>query len=310
MSLQYLVDDIHALLNKLEDGEDVTIKEELYEEFGKTCIEALKRQMQPRKNALKGTVRMSNIGRPDRILYYEVNHPELKGELQPSDKVRFMYGDMVESLMLFLMEASGNEICDKQRRVQLSVGTDEERVSIKGSCDGSSRGTVFDIKSASSYAFNTKFAKGGLEQDDPFGYRLQLAGYRTAIQDESVPNNSTVRGKDVDPSFFVVDKSTGQMKISEPSLPTNYEVKERLEHVMLMLEEPNEPQRCHAPIPKGTKGNMVLPKACGWCDFKFHCHRDANNGAGLRAFEYKTYKGLEPTYFTEVVDTPRVTEIT
>lgn len=335
MTIEYLVTDINTLLCKLEAGEEVEIPEELYEEFGKVCIESLKRQMQPRKVSVNGALRMSNIGRPDRILYYEVNHPELKSKIRPSDKVRFMYGDMVESLMIFLMEASGNAIEDKQGRCNITVGGqnvtgNSKRTTIKGSCDGSTRGTVFDIKSSSSYAYNTKFAKGGLEKDDPFGYLFQLGSYGASIIDSSTDTSthnttnvttSTKTTKDVEsadrnrsttpnPGFFVVDKSTGQFKVCEPKIPKEYEVKERIEHVLLMVDEPHEPPRCHAPIPKGTKGNMILPKPCGWCDFKFHCHRDANDGDGLRTFEYKTYKGMEPTYFTEVVDLPRVQETT
>ena len=180
MSLQYLVDDIDTLLSKLEAGEHVDIPEELYEEFGKVCADSLRRQMRPQVTPSRGTVRMSNLGRPDRILYYEVNHPEEKEKLESHARIRFAYGDMIEALVLFLMEASGNVIDRKQQRISITVGDGSEQnvsTTIKGSCDGSSRGTVFDIKSASSYAFNTKFKEGGLESDDPFGYRFQL-GWR------------------------------------------------------------------------------------------------------------------------------------
>ena len=306
MSLQYLVDDVLKMLDTINSGKSVEIADELYEELGKVCVDAIKRQMTPHAApSSKGIVRMSNIGKPDRILYYEVNNPELKGDITPSNKIRFMYGDLIEALILFLIEASGNTVTNKQAKLSLTISDlDGNKTIVNGSCDGMIGDTVFDIKSASSYSFNSKFVPGGMEKDDPFGYRYQLAGYQAAISQQGIDTS------DSSPCFIVLDKSTGELKVSAPSLPTTYEVKERLEHIVLMLEEDSPPPRCHDPIPKGLKGNMVLPKACGWCDFKFHCHQDANGGIGLRGFEYKTYKGPEVTYFTEVWDEPRVKEVT
>jgi len=303
MSLQYLVDDINNMLDSLENGSPIAIPDEAYEDFGRACAKALKRQMQPKVVPSKGRLRMSNLGRPDRILYYEVNHPDKKELCSSSTRIKFMYGDLVEELVLFLMEASGNKVDHKQHHIKLTVGEDEHAFTLNGSCDGTSKGTVFDIKSASSYAFNNKFKKkGGLVADDPFGYRTQLGAYAT---DKSV--NSTSGGS---PGFIVVDKTSGELCECSPPLPKPYEVKERLEHVLLVTDSDVEPPRCHAPVSKGNKGNMVLDRACGWCDFKQHCYRDANSGTGLRSFEYKTYKGLENVYFTEVWDEPRVRETT
>ena len=55
------------------------------------------------------------------------------------------------------------------------------------------------------------------------------------------------------PGFIVLDKTSGEMKVCEPTLPTPYEVKERIEDVLVMLDQPNPPARCHAPIPKGKQ---------------------------------------------------------
>ena len=301
MSLQYLVDDVYKMLDTLEAGTSVPISDKAFEDFGKACAKALKRQMQPKVTPSKGRVRMSNLGRPDRILYYEVNNPDKKELCSASNRIRFMYGDLVEELVLFLMEASGNTIENKQQHIKLTVGSGEHEATLNGGCDGTSRGTVFDIKSASSYAFNNKFKPGGLEASDPFGYRTQLAAYMT---DNSVHTGSGT------PGFIVIDKTSGEMKECSPALPAAYEVRERYEHVLLVTESDIEPPRCHPPEPKGNKGNMILGKECSWCDFKQHCYRDANNGRGLRSFQYKSYKGLEDVYFTEVWDEPRVKETT
>ena len=50
---------------------------------------------------------------------------------------------------------------------------------------------------------------------------------------------------------------------------------------------------------------MKLPNECKWCPHKFECHKDSNEGKGLRTFKYSN--GL--TYLTKVVRTPRVEEV-
>jgi hypothetical protein len=50
---------------------------------------------------------------------------------------------------------------------------------------------------------------------------------------------------------------------------------------------------------------MQLAKGCTWCKYKHECHKDSNDGNGLRTFRYSTgYK-----YLTEVVVEPKVDEI-
>jgi hypothetical protein len=50
---------------------------------------------------------------------------------------------------------------------------------------------------------------------------------------------------------------------------------------------------------------MKLATGCHFCDFKKTCWSDANNGYGLRAFNYSN--GIR--YFTEVNKTPDVEEL-
>ena len=65
------------------------------------------------------------------------------------------------------------------------------------------------------------------------------------------------------------------------------------------------PDKCYSPIPAGTKGNMKLPRGCVYCPHKIECHKDANDGSGLRLFKYA--KGIE--YLTRVKYEPKVEEI-
>ena len=50
---------------------------------------------------------------------------------------------------------------------------------------------------------------------------------------------------------------------------------------------------------------MKLPRDCTYCPHKFECHKDANDGVGLRAFKYA--KGI--VYLTKVEKLPNVQEI-
>ena len=51
---------------------------------------------------------------------------------------------------------------------------------------------------------------------------------------------------------------------------------------------------------------MQLPKACVYCRYKFECHKDANEGKGLRVFKYSNGN----RYLTQVPKVPNVIEVT
>ena len=63
---------------------------------------------------------------------------------------------------------------------------------------------------------------------------------------------------------------------------------------------------CYAPIPEGKAGNMKVARGCSWCPHKFECHKDANEGKGLRVFKYSN--GLR--YLTQTPKPPKVIEVT
>ena len=65
------------------------------------------------------------------------------------------------------------------------------------------------------------------------------------------------------------------------------------------------PDFCYPTIPEGKSGNMKLPRECTYCPYKYECHKSSNDGKGLRVFNYA--KG--PTYFTKIINEPKVEEI-
>ena len=71
------------------------------------------------------------------------------------------------------------------------------------------------------------------------------------------------------------------------------------------MKRKTPPEYCYQPIPDGVSGNMKLPRDCTWCPHKFECHKDTNDGKGLRTFDYAKGK----VYLTHVEKLPNVAEI-
>tara|TARA_B000000437_G_scaffold216342_1_gene192355 strand:+ start:812 stop:1669 length:858 start_codon:yes stop_codon:yes gene_type:complete len=279
-SLDTLVEDIYKAIDGLSENKDISISEEIAEEFGNKIKEALLHWATPR-NQEQG-LRMSNIGKPSRQLWYDMKLKAEPKKVHPSVQIKFLYGHLLEEVLLMLTKLAGHTVEDEQKEVTVS--------GIKGHIDCKIDGEVVDIKSASKFAFK-KFEEGTLGESDSFGYLAQLAGYEKALK--------TNEG-----GFLVINKETGELCLFRPDDLDKPNVTDKIKLIKKELKIDSPPERCYNPIPEGVKGNMKLPKECSWCNHKFECHSDANEGEGLRVFLYS--KG--PVYFTKVVSTPKVQE--
>jgi hypothetical protein len=224
---------------------------------------------------------MSNLGRGDRQIWYEIHKGELKDDLPPDTKVKFLFGDVWEAIMLFLAKEAGHEVTHEQAEVTVD--------GIVGHMDAVIDGVVVDVKTASKYAFR-KFKDGTLAENDAFGYYEQLAGYAHALGD-------------IDGAWLAVEKEQGHMallKAPKAELAT-LNIRDRITHVKEVVASPEPPERCYPAEEMGKSGNMVLGANCSYCSFKDHCWSDANGGIGLRKFIYS--KG--PVYFTHVEKEPK-----
>lgn len=232
----------------------------------------------------KSNLRMSSIGKPSCQIYYDINDAP-KETLDPPTLLKFLYGDLIEELLLFLVREAGHTVTDVQKTVVLN--------GIEGHMDGKINGVITDVKSASPYAFK-KFSDGTLIEDDAFGYMKQLAGYVVAENED--------KGQ-----FLAMDKVSGKICLLEYSgdlLRTEFPAATIDAH-KTMLETNTKPPRAYAAVPDGKSGNMKLSINCSYCAFKETCWSDANNGEGLRTFAYS----YGPTFFTEIRKQPRVDEI-
>jgi len=283
MKLDTLVPDIYKHLEKLSDGTPLPLTEE---EIDKTLVgmrEALVSWATPRERDSNFTVRMSNVGKPARQLWYEKRDPQGRGGIDGATQIKFLYGHLLEEIVLMLVRMAGHKVTDEQKEVVVD--------GIVGHMDCKINGEVVDVKTASRFAFN-KFRDGRLSQDDPFGYLGQLAGYEAA---EGTENGG----------FLVLNKESGELCMYVPDDLDKPNIKASISNLLPALELDTPPELCYNPIPDGKKGNMKLAKGCNWCKYKHDCYKDSNDGQGLRTFKYSN--GF--TYLTEVVVEPKVEEL-
>ena len=280
--IQTLIKDIY---NLFKEDKGCSLSEKKRDKIIDTCVENIRQQLTVSimgNDIDKKKLRMSNVGYPDRLLWYQFQDVEREG-LKDNDPIKFLYGHIIEELVFCLAELSGHKVTDRQKETKLS--------GITGHIDGRIDDILVDIKSASPMSFR-KFKDRTLYSDDPFGYIDQLSSYATAEKANEA-------------GFLVMNKLSGElcwMGLDELEI-TNTE--ERIKYLKGMVKSDNPPERCYNDIPDGKSGNYKLNVNCFYCSYKKDCWADVNNGQGLRVFNYK--KG--PVYLTRVSRVPDVPEI-
>ena len=207
-SIDTLVADVYHLI--VSGSRDISDK--AYEELGRQVANAVKYQLVKTAQAniplnsealdFSPPLRMSNVGRPDRYLWYLMKAHEnakakgvplpqhLKEDFSPSKIFSFMYGAILEEVLVWLAEQSGHTVEDRQKEVEVE--------GILGHMDCRIDGVGLDVKSASNQSF-TKFRNKKILTDDPFGYMHQLGGY---FKDEP------------ETAHFVANKETGELTLA------------------------------------------------------------------------------------------------
>ncbi len=282
-TLDTLVQDIYDKLDTLTEGKSLDVSEETATAFGEAMKKALL-HWSAEHPVDKPTLRMSNVGKPNRQLWYDMKSENKKNNFTAPVQIRFLYGHILEEVVLFLARLAGHEVTDEQKEITVS--------GIKGHMDCKIDGEVVDIKTASGFAFK-KFKEGTLPDDDPFGYMAQIAGYEEA--------EGTEHG-----GFLTLNKESGELALFRPQELDKPNIKQRIKTLKAQIKKDTPPELCYNPVPDGKAGNMKIARGCTWCRHKFVCHSDSNDGEGLRVFKYS--KKLE--YLTNVVKLPRVKEVT
>jgi len=273
-----LIPDIHKLL---EDGKE-GVSERNLQEFFHALREDIRTFLSPEERDNSGRLRLSSVGRHDRKLWYEFNDKRKK-QLKGQIKLKLFFGNLVESFLLFLAQEAGHKVTDRQKEVTIG--------GIRGHIDAKIDDFVVDVKSASDFGFR-KFKEFKLHVDDPFGYVGQLSSY---IQAE---------GEDAG-YFLAYNKNTAEMVLVELDEVTMIDAKKRIEKLKRVVKGNKAPDKCYPDQEEGKQGNRKLDKNCTFCDYKYECWAEANDGQGLRVFSYAN----GPVYLTHIVKEPRVDEL-
>lgn len=228
----------------------------------------------------EGVLRFSSLGRSDRQLWYMANRAGEGEVLSGKTSLKFLYGDVIEQLLLLLVKESGHTVTDEQKEIEVD--------GVKGHIDAIIDGITVDVKSASPHAF-PKFSRGTLHEDDPFGYISQISGYASTLT------------PDTGGAFLAMDKVHGDLAVLRigPTVTNSMDVSGRIAHLREAIKSDTPPPRCHPDEPDGQSGNRKLGTQCSYCPFKNECW------PGLRTFMYSG----RPRFLTQVVRTPNVPEV-
>jgi hypothetical protein len=277
-----LVKDIYDLfsLDPIKmDEKEVDKHIDTFGEMLKVHIKAFMYE-QPRT---RGNLRLSAIGKPDRQLWYDVNSKKEIEDLAPSTRIKFLYGYILEELLLLCASIAGHKVTDQQKEVSVE--------GVLGHQDAMIDDILVDCKSASGFSFK-KFKDNKLLEDDPFGYIGQISAYAQA--------NGVNEA-----AFLVIDKSSGEICLTPIHQMEMDNATNRVKHLKGMVVDDHVPDRCYAPVPDGESGNLKLAIGCIYCNHKRECWSNANQGKGIRAFKYS--RGLN--FLVQVSKEPKVEEV-
>ena len=249
---------------------EVTISPSATQDFADECKESVDIQLN-RKREYR--IRMSGLGRP--LCQQLLDRSGLVEEMDYNALFRFLFGDLVESVAVLIMEQAGVEIVEKQKAVSLNIAGQ----TVNGTLDLILRDEmgidkVWDVKSASEWAFKFKYTGYGgydkIKEDDPFGYIMQGHLYGEAT---GLPFGG----------WIVINKSSGEVAMVEAP---DWQDEDRK---IYMADAEQRVKRLIDPDPDFVKpfksefetykvksevirtGNKTLPKICSMCGYRSHC---------------------------------------
>lgn len=255
---------VQAVLEQAARG-GVSLPRSVRDEFVEACATAIDKQFSRRGEY---SLRMSGLGRPLCQQIMQLNGEE--EDMDYSTFMKFIFGDLIEAVAVAALRLAGADIIEIQKPVEVDLG---EGITIKGTLDlimdDGSGPKVWDIKSASDFAFNHKFGSfGGYEKiksEDAFGYIMQGYLYSSAV---GLPFGG----------WIVVNKNSGEWAMCHA--PDDQEadrkayMKDALVRAKYLLSKPkfrrefsDEPEM-HK---KEPTGNRLMCTSCSFCGFKEKC---------------------------------------
>ena len=281
-NIDTLVEDIYSLFD-LDKKNNLKDLDKHLKEFTDGVTETIKNLMNEEYTP-KRNLRLSAIGKPARQLWYDKHTEHEDKKLNPSLRIKFFYGHLLEEVLILFTKLAGHTVTAQQKEVEIE--------GVKGHQDCFIDGVLVDCKSASGKSF-LKFKNNTLSVDDPFGYIPQISAY--------------AEGNGVnEAAFLAIDKQNGDICLTKVHSVEMINAKDRVKHLKKALDSNNPPSKCYSDVSDGMSGNRKLAVGCVYCSHKRLCWSDANNGQGLRVFKYAKGK----RFLTQVNRTPDVEEVT
>ena len=275
--LKTLIPDIKKVFE-----EPHTFEEKNVQSFANSLARLVADRINPSRG--KPSLRMSNLGsKCDRKLWYSINTPERLEKLPFATRIKFLYGDILEQLLLFLAKEAGHKVEGEQDELSIS--------GVVGHRDAVIDGVTVDVKSASTYSFKS-FSNHLSRSEDKFGYIDQLGAYLYAGKADDLVSEKHKA------AFLVVDKTLGHICLDEHE-ETGINYDQLVENKKKMLAGPLPP-RGFSDEPMGKSGNRKLCTECSYCPSKHDCW------PSLRTFIYS----YGPEHLTKVEKLPNVPEAT
>lgn len=267
-----LIDDITRLIEQGHESDPANVAE-----LGQLIAQKVADRLTEGQRERKFKLSLSQVGRPDLQLWLDKNHKGNPEKLDAPARMKFLFGDILELVLLFLAKEAGHRVEHQQREVEVD--------GVLGHIDCTIDDVLVDAKSCSTYAYK-KFSDGSLRRKDDFGYLWQLSGYHEAMGQR--PG-----------AFFYIDKTLGKFGLLQ--IPAEelklYHIRDRIAHIKEVLASPVAPaEKCFDDVPDGKSGNMKLDIGCSYCKHKEECW------PGLRLFAYAN----GPRWLTVVKREPKI----
>ena len=284
-----LLETIQLHLQRVASGDITEISDELVEEFGELCKGALKRRYQDGRKDREFRLRMSNIGRPLGQLQREKNGVSREGNSY-AVPFRNLFGDLIEAAAIVTMKAAGVNVQSQNEAVELDIGG----MNLKGTYDIEIDSGIYDIKSASPYAFTKKFTGFmAVNEEDTFGYVSQGYMYSEASQKPFM-------------GWIVINKAPGEWTVvNTPAADERYRAKviaDAEETIYIMNNDVTPWSCCCEPedelFRKKATGNKKLGFSGSYCAYKHSCY------PGIRYLPSQCSAGKNPAHYwyTEVTN--------
>ena len=277
---------IREYLSQLSAGEAPPVDDALIDIACEDFRNALVKQF-TRDGGREFTVRMSNAGRPRCQLWWQKNHPTEGSKPSYDFIMKMLLGDVIEVLALLLMRGAGIPVESYHGKVNFPL---DDANSIQGEYDVVIDGKVWDIKSASPFAFEHKFKSfNAVKEDDSFGYVAQGFGYANAS------------GKDFG-GWIVINKSTGEWKFVEADTSCADEYDQVIKDTYDYIATDSPFEKCFSDVEETYRGkatgNRYIAKDCMYCDYKYSCW----DGLQYRRVEASQAKNKPWRYYTVYTD--------